>query len=48
MLRGLIAVIDGRWRIECRKVGMTAREIRAYTPAFEHEETRVGRRLVRM
>ena len=45
MLGDMTRVIDGRWRIECRKVGMSAREVRDYTPAFEHEETRVARRL---
>ena len=45
MLGDIGRVVDSRWRIECRKAGMTAREVRDYTPAFEHEETRVARRL---
>lgn len=45
MLGDMSRVIDGRWRIECRKVGMSAGEVRDYTPAFEHEEARVARRL---
>ena len=44
-LRDIVGVIDQRWRIECRKVGMDAREIKAYTPAFEHEESRKAKRL---
>ena len=45
MLRDIVGVIDNRWRIECRAVGMSASEVRAYAPAFEHDETRVARRL---
>ncbi len=47
MLGGMIRVIDSRWRIECRKVGMDTREVNAYTPAFDHEETRTARRLAK-
>lgn len=45
-LRNVVGVIDERWRIECRNVGMNAREVRAYTSAFEHEESRMARRLL--
>ena len=45
MLGDTVRAIDGRWRIECRKAGMSARETRSYTPAFEHEETRIAWRL---
>ncbi|MDE0190028.1 MAG: HipA N-terminal domain-containing protein [Gammaproteobacteria bacterium] len=40
MLGDMIRVVDGRWRIECRKSGMNPREIASYTPAFDHEEFR--------
>lgn len=43
-LRDIVGVIDQRWRMECRKVGMNAREVSAYTSAFDHEEFRVARR----
>lgn len=45
MLRDMVGVIDERWQVECGGVGMNATEVKAYAPAFEHEETRVGRRL---
>ena len=45
MLGDMVRVIDRRWRIECRKVGLSAPDTRSYTPAFEHEETRMARRL---
>ena len=45
MLGDMVHVIDSRWRIECRKVGLNARETSSYVPAFEHEETRIARRL---
>ena len=44
MLGDIARVVGSRWRIECRKAGMSARQVRDYTPAFEHEETRVARR----
>ena len=46
MLDHMIGVIDMRWRIECRRVGMSAGETKAYATAFDHEETRVARRTV--
>lgn len=45
ILRDVSRVVDSRWRIECRKAGMSAREVRDYTLAFEHEEMRTARRL---
>lgn len=42
MLRDMVGLIDDRWRIECRRVGMTAGETKSYTPAFEHEEFRLA------
>lgn len=45
MLGDMVRAIDGRWRIECHKSGMNARETDSYSPAFEHEETRIARRL---
>ncbi|MDE0420399.1 MAG: type II toxin-antitoxin system HipA family toxin [Gammaproteobacteria bacterium] len=47
-LRDMIELVDGRWQIECRKVGMTRGETKAYTRAFDHEETRIGRRLAQL
>lgn len=47
MLGDLVRAIDSRWRIECRKSGMNARETSSYAPAFEHEETRIARRLTK-
>ena len=47
VLGDMVRAIDSRWRIECRKGGMNARETRSYTPAFEHEETRTARRLTK-
>ena len=46
-LGDIVRMVENRWRVECRAVGMRASEIRAYTPAFEHDETRVARRLSR-
>lgn len=45
MLASMVAVIDDRWRQRCREAGLSAAEIAHYGPAFEHEETKVGRRL---
>lgn len=45
MLGDISRVVDSRWRIECRKAGMSAREVRDYAAAFEHEESRVARQL---
>lgn len=45
MLADIGRVVDSRWRIECRKAGMSAREVSDYTPAFEHEESGVARQL---
>ena len=45
MLARMISIIDGHWRAHCRAAGMTAEEIRRYEPAFDHEESRIARRL---
>ena len=45
MLREIVSVVDGRWRFECREVGMSAQQIKSYAPAFDHEESRAARRL---
>ena len=47
MLRGMVATISERWRAHCRATGMTGAEIKRFEPAFEHEETRAARRLLR-
>lgn len=46
MLRSMVGVIDGRWRRRCLEAGLSAAETRHYAPAFEHEETKIARRLV--
>ena len=45
MLSRMISIIDEQWRAHCRAVGMTAEEIKRYEPAFDHEESRIARRL---
>lgn len=45
MLARMISIIDGQWRAHCRAAGMTPEEIRRYEPAFDHEESRIARRL---
>ncbi len=47
MLSRMVVTIDEQWRARCRAVGMTARQIRHYEPAFDHEESRRAQRLVR-
>ena len=47
MLGSMVGVIDGRWRQRCREAGLSAAETRHYAPAFEHEETKVARRLAK-
>ena len=45
MLSGLVSTIDERWKECCREVGMTAREIERYEPAFDHAESLIARRI---
>ena len=45
ILGSMVAVIDGRWRQRCRETGLSGAEITHYALAFEHEETKVARRL---
>lgn len=47
-LAQMVAVIETQWRGHCRAAGMTARDVRQYEGAFEHEETRSARRLCGM
>ncbi len=44
-LADMAATINNRWRDHCRNVGLTARQIAHYRPAFDHEEHRFARRL---
>ena len=44
-LSRMISTIDKEWRAHCLAAGMTAQEIKRYEPAFEHEESRVARRI---
>ena len=46
MLRAMLGVIDREWAGRCRAEGLSADEIAAYRPAFEHGETARARRLV--
>ena len=45
MLGGMVDVIAGRWRQRCREAGLSAAETTHYARAFDHEETKVARRL---
>ena len=47
MLGSMVAAIDGRWRQRCREAGLSAADIKHCAPAFEHEETKVARRLAK-
>ncbi len=47
MLSGMVSTIDEQWRACCRAAGMTPVEIETYEPAFDHEETRIARRMTR-
>ena len=46
-LAGMVGTVAERWRGHCRAAGMTGSEIKQFENAFNHEETRVARRLVR-
>lgn len=47
MLSGIVSTIDEQWRACCRASGMIPAEIEMYEPAFDHDETRIARRLTR-
>ena len=47
MLRDMVETISRRWRAHCKATGMTGAEIKRFEPAFEHEEMRAARRLLR-
>ena len=47
MLSGMVSTIDGQWRACCRAAGMSAAEIAMYEPAFDHDESRIARRMTR-
>ena len=44
-LSRMISTIDEEWKSHCLAAGMAADEIKRYQPAFDHEESRVARRL---
>ena len=44
-LAHMVSIIDKRWRAHFRAAGMTSEEVHLYESAFDHEETRVGRRI---
>ena len=41
----MTSVIDEQWRAQCLAAGMRAEEVNLYRPAFDHEETRIARRI---
>ncbi|MDE0123538.1 MAG: HipA domain-containing protein [Bryobacterales bacterium] len=41
----MTSIIDEQWRPLCRAAGMSSEEVKLYQPAFDHEETRVARRI---
>ena len=47
MLSGMVSTIDEQWRACCLAAGMTPAEIEMYEPAFDHDESRIARRLAR-
>ena len=44
-LRRILEVIEQQWVARCKAAGMSTREIAAYRPAFDHEETVKAREL---
>ena len=44
-LSRMISTLDEEWRAHCLAAGMTVEEIKRYEPAFDHEESRVARRI---
>ena len=44
-LSKMISTIDEGWRRHCLAAGMTAEEIKRYEPAFDHDESRIARRI---
>ena len=45
-LKRMVGIIESQWTVHCRAAGMSAREIAALRPAFDHEETATARKLV--
>ena len=44
MLSRMVSTIDAQWQTHCREAGMSGKEIAAYEPAFNHQETHFARR----
>ena len=44
-LSRITSVIDEQWRPNCLAVGMTVEEIALDQPVFDHEQTRIARRI---
>ena len=44
-LSRMISTVDDEWRSHCLAAGMTSEETKRYEPAFDHEESRVARRI---
>lgn len=44
-LSQITSIIDEQWQPNCLAEGMTVEEIELYRPAFDHEESRVARRI---
>ena len=45
-LKCMVGTIEDQWTVHCSDAGMSKREIAAYRPAFDHEETEKARRLI--
>ena len=44
-LSRMTSIIDEQWRPQCLAAGMRAEEVSLYQTAFDHEETRIARRI---
>ena len=44
-LSRMTSIIDEQWRPQCLAAGMSAEEVSLYQTAFDHEETRIARRI---
>lgn len=46
ILEEVLAVVEREWKPQLLAAGLTEKQAKAYSPAFEHEETDVARRIV--
>ena len=47
MLARMVQTVADEWRARLRAAGLSSPEVAEYEPAFEHEQTRIARRLTR-